>query len=401
MLAQGEFTRFLNSKDDDKAEILEKITGVDIYSKIGAKVYELTDHKKKEWEDAKRIVEGTRTLTDTEIAEKQEALSALDNQNKEFKEGSDKDVAKRDWLNKDCELAKGRNDAANALRTANEAVESEDFKLREQTVNDWNATIDARLWMTEADKALCSQKKQTETLEALVGAYSTLLGGQKYAANEVDSIDAEIKGIEAFVSAEADKASVYENAQTIVGYLNVVDDGRKAVQKGRTDIASENKKLTDELTPAYEKVDALDDVPCHVAFAITGAIVVSTPQEVALADARKGISMFTGEKVNVPILGLVENMAWFTPAELPNNKYYLFGKEGCKRLAEEMNVPLLGQIPIVQSICEGGDSGVPVACDPNTITGQAFAELAKNVAKQVEIRNATMPETKKVNVTHK
>ncbi len=135
--------------------------------------------------------------------------------------------------------------------------------------------------------------------------------------------------------------------------------------------------------------------------AITGAIVVSTPQEVALADARKGISMFTGEKVNVPILGLVENMAWFTPAELPNNKYYLFGKEGCKRLAEEMNVPLLGQIPIVQSICEGGDSGVPVACDPTTITGQAFAELAKNVAKQVEIRNATMPETKKVNVTHK
>ncbi len=135
--------------------------------------------------------------------------------------------------------------------------------------------------------------------------------------------------------------------------------------------------------------------------AITGAIVVSTPQEVALADARKGISMFTGEKVNVPILGLVENMAWFTPAELPNNKYYLFGKEGCKRLAEEMNVPLLGQIPIVQSICEGGDNGVPVACDPNTITGQAFAELAKNVVRQVEIRNSTMPETKKVDVTHK
>ena len=91
---------------------------------------------------------------------------------------------------------------------------------------------------------------------------------------------------------------------------------------------------------------------------ITGAIVVSTPQEVALADARKGISMFTGEKVNVPILGLVENMAWFTPAELPENKYYIFGKEGCKKLAQELQVPLLGQIPIVQSICEGGDGGV-------------------------------------------
>ena len=95
--------------------------------------------------------------------------------------------------------------------------------------------------------------------------------------------------------------------------------------------------------------------------AITGAIVVSTPQEVALADARKGISMFTGEKINVPVLGLVENMSWFTPAELPENKYYLFGKEGGKRLAEELNIPLLGQIPIVQSICEGGDSGKPVA----------------------------------------
>ena len=91
--------------------------------------------------------------------------------------------------------------------------------------------------------------------------------------------------------------------------------------------------------------------------AITGAVVVSTPQEVALADARKGISMFTGDKVNVPVLGLIENMAWFTPAELPENKYYIFGKEGCKRLAEELNVPLLGQIPIVQSICEGGDQG--------------------------------------------
>lgn len=260
MLAQGEFTRFLNSKDDEKAEILEKITGVDVYSKIGAKVFEITGQKKHLWDDAQRCVEGTRTFSETEIAERQEVLATLDNQYKEAKVESDKDVAKRDWLNKDCELAKGRNDAANALRTANEAVESEDFKLREQTVNDWNATIDARLWMTEADKALCSQKKQTETLEALVGAYSTLLGGQKYAANEVDSIDAEIKGIEAFVSAEADKASVYENAQTIVGYLNVVDDGRKAVQKGRTDIASENKKLTDELTPAYEKakVEALD-----------------------------------------------------------------------------------------------------------------------------------------------
>lgn len=130
--------------------------------------------------------------------------------------------------------------------------------------------------------------------------------------------------------------------------------------------------------------------------AVTGAVVVSTPQQVALADAIKGINMFTNEKVNIPILGLVENMAWFTPAELPQNRYYLFGKEGCKKLAEELNVPLLGQIPIVQSICEGGDSGRPVALEENTITGQAFMTLAENVIKQVELRNDSMPSTQRV-----
>lgn len=130
--------------------------------------------------------------------------------------------------------------------------------------------------------------------------------------------------------------------------------------------------------------------------AVTGAIMISTPQQVALADAIKGISMFRGEKVNVPVLGLVENMAWFTPAELPNNKYYIFGKEGCKKLAEETNIPLLGQIPVVQSICEGGDSGKPVALDDNSLTGIAFKELAENMVKEVEKRNASLDPTRKV-----
>ena len=134
--------------------------------------------------------------------------------------------------------------------------------------------------------------------------------------------------------------------------------------------------------------------------AMTGAIVVSTPQAVALADARKGINMFTNDKVNVPILGLVENMAWFTPAELPENKYYIFGKEGAKQLAEQMNVPLLGQIPIVQSICESGDKGTPVALDENTVTGRAFLQLAAAVVRQVDRRNMEMAPTKIVE-THK
>ncbi len=112
---------------------------------------------------------------------------------------------------------------------------------------------------------------------------------------------------------------------------------------------------------------------------VTGAIIVTTPQEVALADARKGINMFQNDKISVPIIGLVENMAWFTPEELPDNKYYIFGKDGGKKLSEQFNVPLLGQIPIVQSIREGGDNGLPVALEENTITGKAFADLAARV----------------------
>lgn len=128
--------------------------------------------------------------------------------------------------------------------------------------------------------------------------------------------------------------------------------------------------------------------------AVTGAVVVSTPQQVALADARKGINMFTNEKVNVPILGLVENMAWFTPAELPQNRYYIFGKEGAKKLAAEMKVPLIGQIPIVQSICEGGDDGKPVALNEDTVTGQAFIQLAEELVRQTEKRNAEQAPTR-------
>ena len=132
--------------------------------------------------------------------------------------------------------------------------------------------------------------------------------------------------------------------------------------------------------------------------AITGAVIVSTPQQVALADARKGIDMYRNEKVNVPILGLVENMAWFTPAELPENKYFIFGKEGCKRLAEEMNTPLLAQIPLVQSICESGDNGVPAACNIETITAQAFLNLAQAVVTVVNKRNREQEPTKIVGV---
>jgi len=111
---------------------------------------------------------------------------------------------------------------------------------------------------------------------------------------------------------------------------------------------------------------------------LDGAIVVSTPQQVALADAIRGIDMFQNEKIEVPVLGLIENMAWFTPKELPNNRYFIFGKDGVSNLAKERNIPLLGQIPIVQGICEGGDNGTPISLSSDTITTDAFDSVAKN-----------------------
>lgn len=131
--------------------------------------------------------------------------------------------------------------------------------------------------------------------------------------------------------------------------------------------------------------------------AITGAVIVSTPQQVALADARKGVDMYQNEKVNVPILGMVENMAWFTPAELPENKYYIFGKDGCKQLAQELNVPLLAQIPLVQGICDSGDRGEPAALG-DTMTGMAFLNLAQAVVTVVNRRNREQTPTKIVGV---
>jgi ATP-binding protein involved in chromosome partitioning len=130
---------------------------------------------------------------------------------------------------------------------------------------------------------------------------------------------------------------------------------------------------------------------------VTGAIIISTPQDVALADAIKGISMFRSNKIDVPVLGLVENMSWFTPAELPGNKYYIFGKDGCRKLAEKMNVPLLGQIPLVQSICEGSDNGQPVALG-DSVTGNAFMALAEELVKRISERNKEQKPTVKLEI---
>ena len=132
---------------------------------------------------------------------------------------------------------------------------------------------------------------------------------------------------------------------------------------------------------------------------ITGAVVVSTPQNVALADARKGVAMFRQENIDVPVLGIVENMAYFTPDELPENKYYIFGKEGAKHLAEDLEVPFLGEVPLVQSIREAGDIGRPAALQTATAIEEAFEAITRNVVEQTVRRNESLPPTEAIKIT--
>ena len=132
---------------------------------------------------------------------------------------------------------------------------------------------------------------------------------------------------------------------------------------------------------------------------ITGAVVVSTPQNVALADARKGVAMFRQENIDVPVLGIIENMAYFTPEELPENKYYIFGKEGAKHLAEDLEVPFLGEIPLVQSIREAGDAGRPAALQTATQTEEAFEAITRNVVEETVRRNENLPPTEAIKIT--
>jgi ATP-binding protein involved in chromosome partitioning len=132
---------------------------------------------------------------------------------------------------------------------------------------------------------------------------------------------------------------------------------------------------------------------------ITGAVVVSTPQAVALADAKKGVSMFMSDAIQVPVLGIIENMAYFTPEELPENKYYIFGKEGAKNLAADLEVPFLGEVPLVQSIREAGDYGRPAAMQTGTILETVFEELARSVVAETVKRNENLPATEAIKIT--
>ena len=255
MLAQGEFTRFLNSKDDEKAEILEKITGVDVYSRIGAKIYEQTEQRKQEWTEAKLIVDSMHTLSDEEIEKRTCRMAELERQQKELREAQKKDKDKLDWIDTDKRLSKEATDATNQLREAVAVVEGEAFKQKETLVNEWNSTIDARAWMTGTVDASKIINKQEKELEGLAAEFAIIIGGRMFAEQEIANLSDEIRAIDALLDKEKHKASVYENAQTIVGLLESISDGRKAIVKSTKDINSHNHTLNDELLPALKTIE--------------------------------------------------------------------------------------------------------------------------------------------------
>lgn len=252
LLAQGEFTRFLNSKDDEKAEILEKITGVDIYSRIGAKVFELTARKKQEWEEAQRVVEGVHTLTEEETADRQRQLSALETLGQALKTATTQETAKRDWMRTANHLTAGRNTAQEELRQAQAAVESEAFRQQEARVKDWQATIEVRGWIAEAKKAAAERKRQQQTIDGLAAQFAGLLGGIVAAQRQAARIEAELKDTVIWIDSERERVPLYENAQTIVGQLQRMADGRKAVEQGNIERHREQRRLTELLLPAWK-----------------------------------------------------------------------------------------------------------------------------------------------------
>ncbi|MGM9815842.1 MAG: AAA family ATPase [Lepagella sp.] len=253
LLAQGEFTRFLNSKDDEKADILEKITGVDIYSKIGAKIYEQTGKMRQEYNEAQQRIEGTPTLSREDVAEKNKELEELDTKHKELKAANEQEGAKCEWLKQEAKLSGEKDVAESDLQKAQERVASDDYKHQETLVKEWNATIEARLRLNESKNAEDEKSKLSSTLKEYLAEFAKVIGGHKYAEEEADNIAQGIKDIDQWLEQEQPRVHVYENAQTIIGHLKSIDTDRKDIEKNEVEIKKITKSLNDNLIPASEK----------------------------------------------------------------------------------------------------------------------------------------------------
>ena len=257
MLAQGEFTRFLNSKDDEKAAILEKITGVDIYTRISKKIFELTSEKKKQWEQAQQRVEGVTTLTDEQIAEKRQEVAGIMvklETERAHKKGYE---TKRDWLKIDKEITENVVKYDDNMQRAKSALDSEEFKAADTTVKQWRATIDARQWLVDKNNAENTVTTLNAQLEKLQADFAAVLGGVTYVEGKLEALTSERNEVERYLDDEQERAEIYANSQTIVSRIETIANCRKTIAKENGDIEKENKILKDKLEPEYQKAKTI------------------------------------------------------------------------------------------------------------------------------------------------
>lgn len=251
MLAQGEFTRFLNSKDDEKAEILEKITGVDIYSRIGAKIFEINRIKKEEWELANEKIKSSESLilSEDDIQQKQEMLESLKAKAIELQLARNQVNEKLVWITSNNQYIEEVNNAKEQWQREEDYKNSEEYKNNECLVNEWRKTIDARGWMSTIQQAINTQKSCENTLNSLMGRFTECLGGYDYLQREISDKRAKINEIEVFLAGESDKSSMYENAQTIKALLNSIQADRGEVIKVQNKITELRNELENQLNP--------------------------------------------------------------------------------------------------------------------------------------------------------
>lgn len=253
LLAQGEFTRFLNSKDDEKAEILEKITGVDAYSRIGAKIFEQTVEKKKIWEDSQQKIEGIQILNDEEIAQKNNQLQQLDEQSQQLKTTLEKEQKKLRWLQQEQDFRQRKEQAKEDLAHVKAIAESDETQQQEQTIALWNHTIEARAKMNEAASCAKTILQQEVQLQSLEQTFRQIQGAQSYELQQEQTIALSIRNIDDNLAQEAPKVNLYENAQTLNTLINSYLKNKKDAENNLQYANQIKKELSTQYLPKLEK----------------------------------------------------------------------------------------------------------------------------------------------------
>lgn len=259
MLAQGEFTRFLNSKDEEKAAILEKITGVDIYSRIGKKVYDTMGEKRRAVEDAEQLIQGIAVLSEEDVAKKQADLADLEKRDTEIKGRKDRAQEKLNWLAKDAELEKQKAEVAVSKQKAEDRVKEEEFVAKQLFVNQWNTTIEQRGWLVKQSEAEQELNRQKVVLKNLYDRYVELLGGRAYMMAEKVDLETGLGKVKGYLESVKEKVAVYENYQIIAAGLAELLAGREKMAGYDAQITEHDKLLKDVLKPALEAKKKVHD----------------------------------------------------------------------------------------------------------------------------------------------